>query len=324
MPMHSSTVDRLHVVAAVITDRAGRVLLAKRPQHLHQGGLWEFPGGKREAGEEISHTLVRELYEELGITPTQFRPMIGVKHNYPDRKVFLDVWRVSAFKGTPHGAEGQELRWVEAENLPEFSFPAANRPIVTAAMLPDSYLITPDPGGAERWPQFLAQLEATLEGNIELVQFRAKGLNTAELMELSPHVVQCCHDHGCRVMLNGEPELARTLGYDGVHLGSARMNACHSRPLPGDYLVAASCHNAAELHKAATFGCDFVVLGPVCATATHPEASEMGWVRFAQLVERCALPVYALGGMGRDDYDRAWRHGAQGIAAIRALWKGEV
>lgn len=322
--MHCSAAARLHIVAAVITDHAGRVLLAKRPEHLHQGGLWEFPGGKREPGEKRSQTLVRELHEELGITPTQFRPLIGVEYDYPDRKVFLDVWKVSDFNGVPHGVEGQGICWVDAGRLHEFSFPAANRPIVTAASLPESYLITPEPGRVECWPEFLAQLDASLDRDISLVQLRAKNLTHAELTELSPYVLQRCHDRGCRVLLNGEPEFARVLDYDGVHLGSTRMGMYHTRPLAKDYLVAASCHSADELHRAEELDCDFVVLGPVCATATHPEASAMGWERFSRLVEQCALPVYALGGMNRTDYAQSWHHGAQGIAAIRALWVGEV
>lgn len=135
---------RIHVAAAVIRAVDGRVLIAKRPLDKHQGGLWEFPGGKVEAGESVEAALARELAEELGITVTAAQPLIQVRHDYPDKQVLLDVWQVLAFSGEPHGAEGQPLAWVEPAQLPGYSFPAANRPIVAAARLPDRYLITPD------------------------------------------------------------------------------------------------------------------------------------------------------------------------------------
>ena len=98
---------RIHVAAAVIRCVDGQILLAKRPEDKHQGGLWEFPGGKVEASETVQAALSRELEEELGIRPSAARPLIQVRHDYPDKQVLLDVWEVSAFTGEPHGAEGQ-------------------------------------------------------------------------------------------------------------------------------------------------------------------------------------------------------------------------
>ncbi|NNM00703.1 MAG: NUDIX domain-containing protein, partial [Gammaproteobacteria bacterium] len=107
----------MHVLAGVIRDETGRVLLARRPEHLHQGGLWEFPGGKREAGEAPVAALARELHEELGIAVTSARPRIRLAHDYTAMSVLLDVWDVSTFSGTPTGAEGQSLAWVELDAL---------------------------------------------------------------------------------------------------------------------------------------------------------------------------------------------------------------
>ena len=119
---------RIHVVAAVIRGADGRILIARRADDQHQGGLWEFPGGKVESGEAVQAALARELEEELGIRPSVARPLIQVQHDYPDKQVLLDVWEVSAFVGEPHGAEGQPLAWVGARQLLEYQFPAANRP----------------------------------------------------------------------------------------------------------------------------------------------------------------------------------------------------
>ena len=123
---------RIHVAAAVIRGNDGRILIAKRPEHVHQGGLWEFPGGKVEPGESVRAALERELSEELQIRVTQARPLLQVNHDYPDKQVLLDVWEVGAFKGQPHGAEGQSLAWVALRQLVDYPFPAANQPIVAA------------------------------------------------------------------------------------------------------------------------------------------------------------------------------------------------
>ena len=128
--MPTTAVDAvIHVaVGVVITDR--RVLLSQRPRHLHQGGLWEFPGGKVEAAESVFAALCRELHEELGITVRAATPLVRIDHNYPDRAVVLDVWRVTDYAGQARGREGQQWRWVPVAELSSYEFPAANAQIV--------------------------------------------------------------------------------------------------------------------------------------------------------------------------------------------------
>ncbi len=123
----------LHVVAGVIMNATGdAVLLARRPAHKHQGDKWEFPGGKVEAGETAMAALQRELIEELGILvePTLLAPFIEVRHRYPDKNIFLDVWQVGQFSGQAHGREGQLVRWFAYSELEMLDFPAANAPIL--------------------------------------------------------------------------------------------------------------------------------------------------------------------------------------------------
>lgn len=127
---------RVHVAAAVIRGTDGKILIARRADKQHQGGLWEFPGGKVEPDETVEAALARELKEELGIAVMAARPLIKIKHDYPDKQVLLDVWEVSSFTGEPHGAEGQPLAWVSNRELASYEFPAANQPIVAAARLP--------------------------------------------------------------------------------------------------------------------------------------------------------------------------------------------
>ena len=123
----------VHVVAGVIRspDRE-RILIARRPDHLHQGGLWEFPGGKVQDGEQPCSALARELAEELAIEVMVAEPFLEVRHQYPDKAVLLDIWQILAFSGTPVGNEGQRVLWVAIEELGHFDFPAANQPILEA------------------------------------------------------------------------------------------------------------------------------------------------------------------------------------------------
>ena len=121
---------RVHVAAAVIRGVDGRILLARRADTQHQGGLWEFPGGKVEIDEAVETALQRELEEELGIVVLAAESWLRVRHAYPDKTVLLDVWRVTAWSGEPRGREGQPLRWTSPTRLADFAFPAADEPII--------------------------------------------------------------------------------------------------------------------------------------------------------------------------------------------------
>lgn len=124
----------VHVAVGVVLDKDQRILIARRPEHTHQGCLWEFPGGKVESTETVQSALCRELKEELGIEPdlSSLRPLIEINHNYSDKSVLLDVWWVDSFSGKPQGLEGQPICWVEAAMLNDYAFPKANQQIITA------------------------------------------------------------------------------------------------------------------------------------------------------------------------------------------------
>lgn len=132
MPNTAPEKSRVHVAVGVISDGADRILVSLRPQHVHQGGLWEFPGGKVEAGETVERALHRELLEELAIEVRACQPLLTIQHDYPDKSVLLDVWWISAFDGEPHGREGQPWQWVDAAQLGTLKFPEANQPILAA------------------------------------------------------------------------------------------------------------------------------------------------------------------------------------------------
>lgn len=308
---------QIHVVAGAIQDAQGRVLVAQRPEGVHQGGLWEFPGGKLETGEMPPRGLARELEEELGIRVLAARPLIRVHHDYGDRRVLLDVHRVTVFAGEPVGREGQPLAWLHPEEMDASVFPAADRPIISALRLPSLYLITgDDPAEPD---VFLERLARALVGGVRLVQLRAPGLADAAYNRLAAAVFDLCQRQGARLLLNRDPELARGLAGNGLHLSGHQLAGLRERPRDWS-LVGASCHGATDLARAADLGLDYALLSPVMPTACHPGAPYLGWKRFSALAEAARLPVYALGGLSLGDLELAIDRGAQGVAAIRGLW----
>lgn len=122
----------VHVAVGVVVDEQQHILISQRAFDAHQGGLWEFPGGKVEAGEPVIRALARELREELGIGFSESRPLLLVPFDYGDKAVLLDVHLVTGLRGKARGLEGQPLAWVSAEDLARYEFPAANMPIVAA------------------------------------------------------------------------------------------------------------------------------------------------------------------------------------------------
>ena len=122
----------VHVAVGVIVDSAHNVLITRRSQSAHQGGLWEFPGGKVEAGESLVAALARELQEELGISIGRTSALLDIHHDYGDKQVLLDVHVVWDYTGEARSLENQPMAWVSPQALTQYAFPAANLAIVTA------------------------------------------------------------------------------------------------------------------------------------------------------------------------------------------------
>ena len=307
----------IHVAAAVIRDRRGRILIARRSDDKHQGGLWEFPGGKVEPGEPVADALARELHEELGIRVTSARPLILIPHHYPDKSVLLDVWDVDGFEGDAHGAEGQPVEWVRPEALDDYAFPAANAPIVAAARLSERLLIT---GAATSPDEYAERLQAALEQGVRQVMLRAKVFSEDEFAGLYRSLLPLCQQKGAVLGVNAPVAQANALGAEHLHLTSERLQALVGRSEFNGRWLSASCHNVEQIRQAEQKGVDFITLSPVQATLSHPGEPVLGWAQFAEMVAECTLPVYALGGLSDDDLASARQHGAQGVAAISAWW----
>ncbi|MEW5422312.1 (deoxy)nucleoside triphosphate pyrophosphohydrolase [Amorphus sp. 3PC139-8] len=121
------------VVACALVDVDGRILIAQRPEGKALAGLWEFPGGKVEAGERPEETLVRELAEELGITVRQpcLAPLTFASHAYDDFHLLMPLYVCRRWEGVPQSMEGQPLRWVRPKALRDVAMPPADEPLVS-------------------------------------------------------------------------------------------------------------------------------------------------------------------------------------------------
>lgn len=307
----------VHVAVGLLLDRH-QVFVTRRVLGAHQGGKWEFPGGKCNPGEPALAALKRELHEELGIEVGNAIPWMQVRHAYSDRDVLLDVWQITAWRGDPHGREGQEARWCDIRDLPVLDFPEADLPILRRLWLPPLYLIS----DAARFgkEKFLVMLERALKAGARLIQLREPSMPQPEFRAYARVVAALCHRHGARLLLNAGPVMAEDCDADGVHLSSRRLMALDRRPLGNAFFVAASCHNREELGQAVRLGADFAVLSPVAATASHPDVAPLGWDKFRVLCGSVSLPIYALGGMRPVDLGLARAAGARGIATVSGVW----
>jgi 8-oxo-dGTP diphosphatase len=307
-------VKPLHVAVGIIKNPSGQILISLRDTKLHQGGLWEFPGGKIEVSETAAQALVRELKEELDITVRAATPLITINYQYPDLAVQLRVFLVERYEGVVKSCKGQPFLWVNPGYLIKYAFPAANRPIIAAARLPHYYAILDDADPS----LLLVNLKKILNKGITLIQARLKTLSAEAIETFLEHAYPLCKAHNAWLLLNSVVEPMARFDVDGIHLTSQHLMSIDKRPESKRW-VAASCHNIEELHHAQKIEVDFVVLAPVLPTPTHPGAEVLGWDQFAELVANINLPVYALGGLSKDDLRTVQKAGGQGIAAVRAF-----
>ena len=301
----------VHVAVGVIRQ-GDYIFIAKRPDHLHQGGLWEFPGGKVERGESVTDALVRELREELDIIAEEFSPLIQVQHEYGDKTVFLDVWVIEKFSGEAKGCEGQEVRWVNVQNLGEFDFPEANRPIINAIKLPEQIAII---DGFENKGLFEQKVLSALAKGANLIQLRAPK-EEKEFKRYSDLALGLCGKHEAQLLFNTSPYIYQSIGVGGLHVNRHILQQIDQRPVKAEILFGASCHNLEEIRQAERLNADYVFLSPVLETRSHPEVEPLGWGEFSAIVKQAKVPVYALGGLTIEDIETAKRYGGQGIAGI--------
>lgn len=269
-----------------------------------------------EAGETPRDALVRELREELEIETLKCFPWIVREHVYEHAHVRLHFFRVTEWHGELRDRVHSALEWQRPGGETVSPMLPANAPVLSALALPDTYGVThAHEIGVDTQ---LAALERALADGLRLVQLRESCMPAGQREAFAAAAVALCHRFGARALVNGDAQLAWAVGADGLHLTGEQLKGLRRRP--GFPLVAASCHDAQGLKRAAECRLDFAVMGSVGPTASHPGRPGLGWATVKRLLENCPLPVYAIGGLGRKDMEAAWTAGAHGIAAIRDAW----
>lgn len=312
------TADKIQRRTIGILERPdGSVLFERRATSKTLSTYWKLPGGKIDPDEHAREALIREMQEELGIHVTQVRPWITRTVDYPYGRVLLSIFRITAWDAEPGPVEGQALSWQNPNNLRLDSILPAHQKVLDALNLPPIYAISQ--AGKLGMTLFLERLQLALNHGVRLIQVREKDMSVDQLHEFAGTVVAMCRPFGAQVLINGDIELARAVGADGVHLQPEQYRKLHARPA-GSLLWAAACHNREELLQASRLDADFAVLSPVLPTRSHPGAKVLGWQGFAEAIRDLPMPVYALGGMKKGLLDSARYHNAHGIAMLSGIW----
>ncbi len=312
------TREVINVVVGIIIDSNRKVLLSKRPDGVHQGGKWEFPGGKQESDESVYAALQREIREELDLEITDARPFLNFTYSYSEKNIFFYTWLIKSWSGTPNGREGQPLKWIPMQELSADYMPAANTVIIDALHLPSFYLICPEPN--VELPAYLDVLENCLDEGVRLLQLRMRENYYQDNPEFIPLIKKICRKYDARIFLNSSPADALLWQVDGVHLNSIRLLQLNDSIEKMDLRVSASCHNINEIEQAMRINAEFIVLSPVKQTSSHPDVIPLGWSKFSELVNYSNRPVFALGGMRPGDMEKCWSSGAHGLATLGGIW----
>ncbi len=304
----------VHVAVGVITRTSSDVLIALRAEKKHLGSVWEFPGGKVERGESVCDALARELYEELNITVRKAKPLIEIRHSYSQMSVHLSVFEVQEFLGEAFGREGQPIRWVPLNELTNYEFPAANKAILNALLLPRRIVVTDQFISIK---DFRFRLERAIGRGAEGVYLRLKSRERQEarLCQLTEEI---CSKSAAPIFTNREL-LPYFDGPVGLHLRAGELGSYREGAIRPKW-VGASCHNPDEIARAVSAGVDYLFVSPVHRTVSHSDAVPVGFGKFAEWVDAAPVPVYGLGGLKVSETERIRSLGGQGIAAIREFW----
>jgi 8-oxo-dGTP diphosphatase len=285
----------IHVIVGAILDAQGRVLISQRPRGRHMAGRWEFPGGKLNIGEDAYAGLARELAEELGIVVRAARPLIRLRHEYPEWRVLLDVWQVTAYDGEPQPLEAQALAWARPDELPKHDLLEADRSIVTALRLPRLARVV---GSAAQIAKLASAAAQTL-----LWPMPEDGEEA-----LDPEIVAAARAAGHRVFVLGND-------VDAVRAGAvARCDGVvlkwHGQSLHVDrsasFLVGVLCEDEHEAAQAVAEGAHFLVIAPPSAPLPIP--------RLESLCLTLGRPVFAGWYSDARRLEQLQRSGAHGCA----------
>ena len=308
------------IAIGVVKNKQEQFLVAKRKAGAHLEGYWEFPGGKLAGEESFKTALRRELSEELGIDVYAMSKVLEMQHQYQDRNLHFQIYKVTEFSGEVLPKENQQLQWVDSNTLKSLNFPAANKAILDALHMPPQYMIADEDVFRGN---LLSVVQKQLQQGILIVQYRSCRADKASYVSVAKELRDLCSEYNAKLISNCDLEWVEEIHPKGIHLNSARLKEMYMNQVKGSLLpfecFSASCHGEREVKMANQLNVRCQLIGPVNQTKTHANLSGIGWNRFSQLCFLANSPVYALGGMNSNEHQSAIVHGAQGFAAIRAF-----
>jgi len=334
----------LDVAVAIIKNSEGQVLINEHLDPSHYGH-WEFPGGKFETGESPIEALVRECREEIGINVTKSNALITFSYQYPNKTVRLHVFEVIEYKGLVQALENQKINWVLPENLDQQNMLPADVTIVKALCLPRYLMVTPSIVSQEKLE---AAVNKTYKNYIRLcakhngliLQLRQHTLSSEQYIHYAQSIIDLTDQYidanstvnsKFIIQLNTSLKVFKKIDKPrseylqvGLHLTSKRLNKFNRKKLINNKIrVGASVHNKSELQLAIDKQCDYIIIGMLKPSMTHPNKIALGWDGMSTLLEDKSIISYAIGGLQLDDLDTAKHHGAFGIAGI-TMFKSKV
>ncbi|MDC0127181.1 Nudix family hydrolase [Methylophilaceae bacterium] len=307
----------VNVSVAVLINNNRQVLLGQRPHPKSWEGWWEFPGGKIEKGETSVDALYREIDEEIGVKITQFKKWVIRKYSHGGNDITLHFFKVYGWEGEVTSKENQKLVWTHLQNPNVSPILPANLFIQKAFDLPKYYAITNLSETSKK--VFFNQLQNRISNGLKMIQVREKNISFDEFKIFSNEVIKICKPKGVKVIINSDVNLAYEIKADGVHLRSKDLISI--KKIPKNLIVSASCHTQEEIYIAEKLNINFLVLSAIKKTLSHPDIKPIGWDEFEKIVNRVNTPIYALGGLGVNDYSVALENGAIGIASQRSIWQ---
>ena len=294
----------IHVAIAILLHQ-DQVLVGWREATQHQGNKYEFPGGKVENAETPLAACCRETQEEVGIHLSDWHAFDVIGHEYDDVRINLHVFHAHVPTDVLSQIQAP-WQWYKRDELLDLNFPSANQAIIQRLYWPRQIKISEQLAN-------LSQLPAN-----QLMYWRVDA-HQAECIELAEVSVE----HISRLIVNIEMyqqlNSIQQQAISAIHLKQNQVLALKAGDLSKGKRYLAACHDLASMQQAQRIGCDAILLSPVQTTHTHPDAVALGWPQFEALAAAVDIPVFALGGIRRDDLMLAQQHGAYGIAGISFL-----
>ena len=294
----------IHVAIAILLHQ-DKVLVGWREAKQHQGNKHEFPGGKVEEGESPLAACRREIYEEVGIGLQDWHAFDVIRHEYDDVIVNLHLFHAIVPSALLNEIQ-QPWRWYSRDELLSLNFPKANQAMIKRLHWAHQIKIS----------DRLNALDALKLD--QLMYWRVEGTQ-AQIIEISGLSVEKLSKLIVNIELYQQLNSIQQQAISAIHLKQSQVMALMQGDLITGKRYIAACHDLVSMKQAEKMGCDAILLSPVLATETHPEARALGWEQFKNLAVQVEIPVFFFFFLQAGDLLTAQQQGAYGIAGIRFL-----